>query len=286
MRDSKRLQRTPSGSFVAPSSEHSNEAVRRRMTALASAAHELSTPLSVMSGYTDLLISQKLGVLNEAQLKVLAEMQQSANRLQHFIHDFLCFSALESGKFKIRVETGDINLCVAEIVSLWAKRFEKHNVDCTFSPDPEIQVLHFDFLKIQHAISNLLDNALKFTPPGGKVKVSISRHFWERRGESTETRRPSTETRRYSIDRRGPAKEYNSIRISVTDTGIGVAPEYHQEIFEDFRRLDTTGKSRGMGLGLGIARRLVEVHNGKIWVEGQLGQGSTFSFLIPLQEAV
>lgn len=274
MIESQRLQQVPSEHATrVPLEENLKREIFRRMIALASAAHELTTPLSIMAGYTDLLLSQKIGSLNEDQLSVLGEMQQSGNRLQRFIHDFLTFSALESGKFKITLEPGEVNQCVAEVIGHWSKRFEQRGVTCSFEPDQAIRETRFDGLKLQHAISNLLDNALKFTPSGGKVVVRTMPHLWERRSQRQGVP--------HERERRKSSRAHNCIRIAVSDNGIGIAPENHQEIFEDFLRLDQTSKSQGMGLGLGITRRLVEAHGGKIWVESHLGQGSTFSFLIP-----
>src|SRR5436305_1499458 len=155
--------------------------VSLRTISLASAAHELKTPLSVMTGYTDLLLGQLLGPLNEQQRKVLEEMKQSGLRLQRFVQDFLAFSALESGKIRISKELGDVNECIAEVLEHWSSRFEQKRLRWEFRPDSNLQPLLFDPLKLQHVISNLIDNAVKFTPHGGKIRVSTSTYLWERR---------------------------------------------------------------------------------------------------------
>ena len=247
------------------------------MLALASAAHELKTPLAVITGYTDLLLSGRLGSLSEAQKSVLTEMQQNAVRLQKFIHTFLTFSAMESGKFEVTRESGDINECVAEIVQDWSMPFEKKGVACEFLPDRTLPRLCFDSLKLQHVISNLLDNALKFSPAGGRVQVRTEPHLWERRTVRQSSVFPNE---RRKGDR--PFR-YNSVRISVSDNGPGIPAEYHLEIFNEFLRLQPE-QTGGMGLGLAIARRLVEAHGGKIWVESEPGKGSTFSLLLPIIE--
>ncbi|HLJ90377.1 MAG TPA: HAMP domain-containing sensor histidine kinase [Candidatus Angelobacter sp.] len=253
--------------------------VFRRTLALASAAHELKTPLAVMTGYTDLLLGERLGPLTESQKTVLGEMQQNASRLQRFIHSFLSFSALESGKFQIGKELGDINECVREVVEHWTVSYSRRGTTLEFVPDTAAEPFEFDFLKLQHIVSNLLDNALKFTPPAGRVKVTTERYLWERRsfrqGLAFQPERRST-TRQYV---------FNSIRINVTDNGPGIPAEYHQEIFNEFLQLQQSSGAQGMGLGLAIARRLVEAHAGKIWVESEVGHGSTFSVLLPMKEA-
>ena len=248
----------------------------RRTIALASAAHELKTPLSVMTGYTDLLLGQLLGPLNDQQCKVLEEMKESGLRLQRFVQDFLAFSALESGKIRLSRECGDINECLAEVLEHWSSRFEQKKLRWEFRPDSSLQSIVFDQLKLQHVISNLVDNAVKFTPVGGSVRVSTAPYLWERR--SFRQALPLPNERRNGGDSRP-----NAIRINVCDSGPGIPPEYHQEIFNEFLRLQQTSDSHGMGLGLAIARRLIEAHGGKIWVESEPGRGSTFSLLLPIR---
>jgi len=248
----------------------------RRTIALASAAHELKTPLSVMTGYTDLLLGQLLGSLNEQQRKVLEEMKQSGLRLQRFVQDFLAFSALESGKIRIGKELGNVNECVAEVLEHWSSRFEQKRLRWEFRPDSSLKPLLFDQLKLQHVISNLIDNAVKFTPVGGNVRVSTAAYLWERR--TYRQNLPIATERRTSSN-----SQANAVRISIADNGPGIPAEYHQEIFNEFLRLQQTSDSHGMGLGLAIARRLIEAHGGKIWVESEPGNGSTFSLLLPMR---
>ena len=248
----------------------------RRTIALASAAHELKTPLSVMTGYTDLLLGQLLGPLNDQQKKVLEEMKQSGLRLQRFVQDFLAFSALESGKIRMSNELGDVNECIAEVLEHWSSRFEQKRIRWEFRPDSSLKPVLFDPLKLQHVISNLIDNAVKFTPEGGKVRVSTTSYLWERR--SFRQSLPSGNERREAREH-----EANAIRITVSDSGPGIPPEYQQEIFNEFLRLQQTSDSHGMGLGLAIARRLMEAHAGKIWVESEPGHGSAFSLLLPMR---
>jgi len=251
---------------------------RRRAIALASVAHELKTPLAVMAGYTDLLLSGGVGPLNARQRRVLEEMQSSGERLRKFVDDFLAFSAIETGKLKMNYEVADINGSLSEVCSFWLTRFKEKGVACYFLPSSAIEPFAFDSLKVQHVVSNLLQNALKFTPEQGTVYVSVEPFFWERR---TDVGQAAINERRGHIDRL-----YNSVCISVADTGPGIAPEYHQEIFEDFRMLPySRNLGAGNGLGLAIARRLVQAHDGKIWIESEPGMGSKFSFVIPVKPA-
>jgi len=249
---------------------------RRRTTALAHAAHELKTPLAIMAGYLELLLTDKLGDLSERQRRILEDMRANASRLQQFIHDFLTYSALETGNVSMRFELADLNACLQEVCSFWLHRFHQQGVAVYFLANEKLKPFPFDNFKVQHIVSNLLDNALKATPSGGTVWLNAEPHVWERRVGKSE---------RVTGDRRkqtGSTSVPNSVRISVSDTGVGIAPEFQQEIFEDFTKASHEKNSSGMGLGLSIARRLVQAHGGRIWMESQPGSGTKFSFLIPL----
>lgn len=240
---------------------------------LASAAHELKTPLAIMAGYIDLLLGQSCGPLSDAQKKILNEMQVNATRLQAIVRDFLAYSSLEKGKLELKARSGDINSCVNEVCNAWLPRFHGKQVALYFSPDPGVPEFSFDGPKVQHIVSNLLENALKFTPTAGTVWVSVAPHNWERRSEQHRTSK---------VERRRRQRQavLNSARVTVADTGPGISPEFHQEIFDDFVRLEGE-EQEGVGLGLSVARRLVQAHGGKIWVESEGGSGSRFCFLLP-----
>jgi signal transduction histidine kinase len=252
------------------------ERLQRTTTALASAAHDLKTPLAIVSGYVDVLQGEKLGPLNARQREVLKEMASGCERLQSFIHDFLTYSVMETGELKLRYQSGDINACVSEVCNLWSKRFQDHGLALYFLPNDKLAPFVFDYAKVQRVISNLLDNASKFTPAGGTVWLHAEPHMWDRRAPEAAT--VPTERRQRALT--AP----NSVKISVADTGPGIAPEFQMEVFDDFYRLpQSENKSEGMGLGLAIARRIVHALGGKIWVESELGAGSKFSFLLPLR---
>lgn len=246
--------------------------------ALASAAHELKTPLAIMGGYLQLLLSEKLGALNPRQIEVLTEMQANGTRLSSFIQNLLTYAALKVDRFELHYELGDINSCIREIAEVWAQRFQDKAIAFYFLPNDKLQPFPFDYYKIQHVVSNLLDNAMKYTPASGTVWLHVEPYFWERRSAH---RPPRLERRRQRTS--AP----NCCRISVSDTGPGIAPEYQQEIFEEYFRLQTSGvRAEGHGLGLAIARRLVQSAGGKIWVESESGAGSKFCFLILLNPSL
>ncbi|MGA2904864.1 MAG: HAMP domain-containing sensor histidine kinase [Candidatus Korobacteraceae bacterium] len=246
--------------------------------ALASAAHELKTPLAIMAGYLHLLLSEKLGPLSPRQMEVLTEMQANGARLSNFIQNLLTYTALKVDRFEFQYEVGDINSCIREIAEVWAQRFHEKTIAFYFLPNDKLQPFAFDYYKVQHIVSNLLDNAMKYTAASGTVWLHVDPYFWERR---TAARVPVLERRRERIN--AP----NCCRVSVSDTGPGIAPEFQQEIFDEYFRLVPQGmRAEGHGLGLAIARRLVQSAGGKIWVESEPGKGSKFSFLILLNPSL
>jgi len=270
----------PEGSTSASARElHEYAQLRERYlrttNALASAAHDLKTPLAILNGYVELLQSERLGDLNERQREVLRDMRSNGQRLQRYIQDFLSFSVLETGELKMRFEPGNINACLSEVCRLWSPRFQERGLAMYFLANEKVHDFPFDAPKVERIISNLLENASKFTPAGGTVWLHAEPYVWERRTLST----PAVSQER----RRRPLSQPNSVKISVSDTGPGIPPEYHLEIFDDFFRLPNSEKLEGMGLGLAIARRLVQGMGGKIWVESEPGTGCRFSFILPLK---
>src|SRR5437763_6071922 len=161
--------------------ERLREESRRRTVALASAVHELRTPLAVMDGYIELLCNGKAGELTAQQSQILADMKANEKRLKRFIADFLTFSAIETKNLNMHMDVGDLNECLSEVCALWMPRFEQKGVALYFSPEHDLPQFPFDHLKIQHVVSNLIHNAWKFTPARGTVWVSAERYFWERR---------------------------------------------------------------------------------------------------------
>jgi signal transduction histidine kinase len=269
---------TLTASETAYELEQLRDRFRKTTNALASAAHDLKTPLSILNGYIELLQSKKLGPLNERQSEVMSDMFESGQRLQHFIQDFLTFSVLETGELRMQFVEGDMNACLSEVCRIWSNRFQERGLALYFLANDKLTVFPFDGPKIQRVISNLLDNACKYTPQGGTVWLHAEPHMWERRAASNSS--TNGERRRQSVN--AP----NAVKVSVSDTGPGIRPEFQLEIFDDFFRLPGTEAAEGMGLGLAIARRLLQGMGGKIWVESELGAGSKFSFLIPQKPVV
>src|SRR6266480_835443 len=249
------------------------EVNRQKTVFLASAAHELKTPLAVIKGYYDLLLAGSLGRLTDKQRDILEESKESCERLVRLVSMFLNYSALESGKLVLQLRENDLRDCLDELSKRWSEAFQRKGVKLDASFDPSIPTFRFDYQKVQQVAANLLDNALKHTPSGGSVTLRAVPHFWERRVEAMA---PVEERRRFRLPRP------NSVEVSVTDSGPGIAAEHHQEIFEDFVRVDRN--TSGMGLGLAIAKRLIQAHRGKVWVESGSRTGSRFTFLLPMDQ--
>ena len=185
------------------------------------------------------------------QREVMGDMFSSGQRLQQFIQDFLTFSVLETGELRMQYEEGDMNACLSEVCRLWSPRFQERGLALYFLANDKLTPFAFDSAKVQRVISNLLENASKFTPPGGTVWLHAEPHMWERRGASKSAVKGER--------RRQPLSLPNAVKVSVADTGPGIRPEFHLEIFDDFFRLPgSENESDGMGLGLAIARRLVQ----------------------------
>jgi signal transduction histidine kinase len=247
---------------------------QRCLEGLSTAAHDLKTPVAILSGYIELMLSEKLGQLSARQRTALQEMHDNCQRLQGFVKNFLALGAFRDSPVELQLATADLNACLTEAVQVWAPSFQRKGVALFFSPSDQLQPFSFDCYKVQHVVSNLLDNALKFSSAGGSVWMTAELHLWERR--SRQEPPPSAFDRRRSY----PAVP-NTVCVTVSDSGPGIDPEFHQEIFQEYFRVNHT--TEGHGLGLAIAQRLVTRFGGKIWVESEPGLGAKFAFLLPLK---
>src|SRR6202030_1740634 len=193
------------------------EVNRQKTVFLASAAHELKTPLAVMKGYYDLLLSGSLGKLTDRQRDMLTESKESCDRLVRLVSMFLNYSALESGKLVLQLRENDLRDCVNDLACRWQDAFQRANVRLEIKLHADLPLFKFDYQKVQQCVANLVDNALKHAPEAGCVTLIAEPHFWERRISEAP---PSNERR----SRRGGRP--NSVIVSVTDTGRGIAAEY------------------------------------------------------------
>jgi len=241
---------------------------------LVSAAHEFKTPLVVMLGYADLLRSGSLGPVTDKQQEVLGEIYESAQRLQRVVQDLLLLWDLTASKVQNRNKSSEaaaVNENMEELFNFWVSIAKQKEVRYEFRPAAGSPKVLVEPLRLQHIVSNVIENALHYTPRGGKVVLSAAQCFWDRRKKDSGVL--------FSMDRKLNRKVRNAVCIAVTDTGPGIAAEHHTEIFLDFVQLQGAS-SRGIGLGLAIARRLAEAHQGVIWVESEPGKGSRFFLLL------
>ena len=240
---------------------------------VASIAHELKTPMVVMLGYTDMLLSGQLGAVNPNQRQILGDMQQSGERLQRLVTNMLrlCELRHHNGRIKNETEASEVNQLVGMLFDHWKLVAKRKSIRYEFITASNACWVQMSPIDLHLAVSNLIENALKFTPDQGTVLVTVKNCFWE----SQESQRQLP----FDIPAKPDYKIENAVQIDVRDTGPGIPPERRREVFRDFVRLP--GAHPGNGLGLAIARRLVMTHGGRIWVEGAPTGGSNFSILLP-----
>jgi signal transduction histidine kinase len=222
---------------------------------LANMSHELRTPLNAIIGFTQVLQQKLFGSVNDKQEEYLEDIRSSADHLLALINDILDLSKVEAGQVELEVAPFSLREALERGVVMIRERAMKNGVGVRLEFDAGLDLLEGDERRIRQVLFNLLSNAVKFTPQGGQVDVSASRQNGE-------------------------------VVVAVTDTGPGIAPEDQGRIFEEFQQAKSDGngeRPEGTGLGLALSKSLVELHGGRIWVESQLGQGSTFTFTLPLE---
>jgi signal transduction histidine kinase len=219
---------------------------------LANMSHELRTPLNAVIGFSEVLLERMFGELNPKQEEYLQDIMASGRHLLSLINDILDLSKIEAGRMELDLASFDLAEAVENALTLVRERALRHGVRLDVAADGRVSTVIGDERKIKQILLNLLSNAIKFTPEGGQVTV-----------------------------RTIPAD--GAVEVSVSDTGIGIAPGDQEAIFEAFRQVGTdyARKREGTGLGLALVRRFVELHGGRIWVKSEAGRGSTFTFTIP-----
>lgn len=230
--------------------ERLSELSQLKANFVSSISHELRTPLTHIKGYLELLASQSLGPLTDEQKHALQVSQKSTARLENLIEDLILFSLASRGELSMQIEPIDIRLLATQSVRYAQQKGEDRGVTVHLVADHDLPRVHGDVQKISWVLSQLLDNAIKFTPQGGRVVLSVKR-------ESNKL-----------------------VTVSVVDTGIGIRPERLQEIFEPFHQLDSSSTRRygGTGLGLSLVKQIIEAHGSLIEVKSAENQGSTFQF--------
>lgn len=248
---------------------------RAKSDFLSNMSHELRTPLNSIVGFSELMRDGMAGTLTDTQKDFLNDIWESGKHLLRLINDILDLSKIESGKTELELnEFSPVELLKGSLV-LFSEKTMKHRISLSMDVPEDIGSIIADEMKIKQVVLNLLGNALKFTPAGGTVtlrarKVPSSQFP----GHHEEISRELSTVNREHLD---------SLVVSVEDTGIGIAKEDMSRLFKPFQQLEATATKRfeGTGLGLNISKKLVELHNGRIWVESELGKGSRFFFEIP-----
>jgi signal transduction histidine kinase len=227
-------------------------ASRHKSEFLANMSHELRTPLNAIIGFSEVLSERMFGEVNAKQAEYLADILESGQHLLSLINDILDLSKIEAGRMELEPTDFDLPTAIENTLILVRERAHRRGIALGHTVDERLGMICADERKVKQVLLNLLSNALKFTPEGGQINV---------RAEV----------------RNGAAE------ISVTDTGVGIAPQDQEVVFEEFRQVGTASKKvEGTGLGLAISRKFIELHGGRIWVESQVGLGSTFAFTLPL----
>jgi signal transduction histidine kinase len=227
-------------------------ASRHKSEFLANMSHELRTPLNAVIGFSEVLLQRMFGELNTKQDEYLKDIYASGQHLLSLINDILDLSKIEAGRMELEPADFDLPSAIDNALILVRERATRRGITLGRTIDARLGVIHGDERKVKQVLLNLLSNALKFTPEGGRIDVRAA--LRERRAE-----------------------------VSVADTGVGIAPEDQAAVFEEFRQVGTAEKKvEGTGLGLALSQKFVQLHGGRLWVESELGRGATFTFTLPV----
>ncbi len=226
---------------------------RHKSEFLANMSHELRTPLNAIIGFSEVLGERLFGELNDKQAEYTEDILSSGRHLLSLINEILDLSKVEAGRMELELAAFDLPLAIDNARTFVRERATRHGITLDVTVDGRLGDFVGDERKIKQILLNLLSNAVKFTPEGGRIKLNAR-------------------------------QADGSVEISVSDTGIGIAAEDQARIFEEFRQVgaDYAHKSEGTGLGLTLAKKFVELHGGKIWVESEVGKGSRFTFTLPI----
>jgi signal transduction histidine kinase len=217
-------------------------------------SHEIRTPLAIMKQFVSIMLDRIPGKINDAQAEYLGIINNNISRLVLIVNDLLDISKLEAGKMKLSFKPTDMPDLINDVMLSFKNRVEAKNITLSFSPPVQMPLLSIDPNRITQVLTNLIDNAVKFTPPGGKITLEAARNA-------------------------------NLVLVSVTDTGQGIPPGNLTRIFEMFEQLDMS-QGRGSGLGLSISKKIVELHGGSIWAESPVTPertGSRFVFTLKVE---
>jgi PAS domain S-box-containing protein len=254
------------------------EASRMKSEFLANMSHELRTPLNAIIGFSEILRDGLIGELSEQQQRFISDIFSSGNHLLSLINDILDLSKVEAGKMTLELESVEIWSLFANSLSIIREKAASRHIELSMDVPKELGSIQADARKVKQIVYNLLSNAVKFTVDGGQVKLAVSKV-------------PRSEVGRVdgiwnSRNFPMPDNDFEKfLRISVTDTGIGISPEGLDDLFNPFSQIDSglARKYEGTGLGLVLLKNLAELHGGSVATESAVGEGSRFTVWLPLR---
>lgn len=238
---------------LAMRNEELARASRMKSDFLAGMSHELRTPMNAITGFSDLLAEEGAGPLNEKQKRFVDHIQKGSRHLLELINEVLDLSKIEAGRIELQYETFPAAGALSEVLATTDPLATAKNIQVESRVDPELKI-YADRVRFKQILFNLLSNALKFTPEGGRVWIEATSGSGE-------------------------------VSLSVSDNGMGIAHDEHDAVFEEFHQVGATtkGVKEGTGLGLAITKRLVGKHGGRIFLASEPGKGSRFTFTLPAQ---
>jgi signal transduction histidine kinase len=239
-------------------------------------SHELRTPLNAIIGFSDLILANGAGDINEQQREFLEAVLRNGQHLLALINSVLDLSKIEAGHMVLTLAQTDLREAVIGAVSDTASLRSAKSQECTVQLDESSLSVVADGVRVRQVLFNLLANASKFTPEGGSISLSGVR-----------TRAPLPLPADRSGDERRMVTQ-DVVWISVVDSGIGIAPEDMPKLFQEFSQVDSSAsrQAQGTGLGLALSKKFVEMHGGTIGAESIPGKGSTFWFILPTEGPV
>ncbi len=260
------------------SNEELQRASRMKSDFLANMSHELRTPLNAIIGFSELLLDEHFGDLNEIQKDYMTDVLESGRHLLALINDILDLSKVEAGKVELVLSNMEVKEIVESSFTMIKHKAMKHNISLSTDVEEAPEIVVADQQKLKQILYNLVSNAVKFTEDGGKIKISAKTVTGQWLDENVPDRFKDGEF----FNNLNPSDKF--LKISVSDTGIGISEEHTEKIFDAFEQVDSSRskKYKGTGLGLALCKNFVELHGGIIWVESEVGKGSTFSFVIPM----
>ena len=229
---------------------------RHKSEFLANMSHELRTPLNAIIGFSEVLHERMFGELNEQQASYVQDVLVAGRHLLSLINDILDLSKVEAGRMELELEQISLPETLRSGLTMQAEHATRGGVTIDLKVEPEEILVEADERKVRQVVFNLLSNALKFTPPGGRIDVSA-------------------------------AQRDGVVEVAVADSGSGIAADELELIFEEFQqaRGDAAKRQEGTGLGLPLSRKFIELHGGRLWAESVEGSGSTFRFTLPVRQA-